>query len=97
MNPAALEQLTLQRVRQNDFGTYGEVRDEAGTLECVTIELPWHENAHDISCIPAGTYIAERYYSPKHKCTVFRLLDVPNRDLVELHIANLPEDLLGCI
>lgn len=89
--------LVLRRVKQNDFATYGELASDDGKEHYVTLELPWHENQHNISCIPAGTYTAERFFSPHHGYVVFRLLNVPGRDFVELHIANLPCDLLGCI
>jgi hypothetical protein len=93
----AIPRLFIDRVIQNDFATYAQLHDETDAFRCVTIELPWRDDAENISCIPAGTYMAERYFSPKHGYPVFRLIGVPNREYVEVHIANLPEDLLGCI
>jgi hypothetical protein len=89
--------LTLQRVKQNDFATYGEIYNERGIRECYTLELPWRDNKHNISCIPAGEYIAERYLSPEHGYVLFRLIDVPGRGYIELHIGNLPCDSKGCL
>lgn len=95
--------MKLYRLWRNAFATYGSLRRDDGTEECVTIELPWVDANHDgisdrnVSCVPAGTYTAERYFSPKHNAVVFRLLNVPGRDYCEIHVANLPVDLLGCI
>lgn len=83
--------VVLERIKQNGFATYGRL--EAFT----TLELPWLDNARDVSCVPAGSYTAERYLSPAHGYVVFRLIDVPGRSDVEIHVANLPCDLLGCI
>jgi hypothetical protein len=62
-----------------------------------TLELSWKENKSDISCIPAGTYNWIKSWSPKHKMYVIRLLNVPGRGDIEIHIANFFHDLLGCI
>lgn len=48
-------------------------------------------------CIPEGWYIAKRYNSPKNKCIVWQLEDVPGLTNIQLHIANWPSELLGCI
>lgn len=84
-------------MEQNDYATYGELRDDEGSVVCVTLELPWAENRHNASCIPAGSYTAKRRYSPKHKCDVFEVEGVPDRSCIELHIGNLPHDSLGCV
>src|SRR6185312_16434521 len=34
-----------------------------------SMELPWKENAKDISCIPGGTYSLIPYESPRHGST----------------------------
>ncbi|HEX6462802.1 MAG TPA: DUF5675 family protein [Vicinamibacterales bacterium] len=84
--------LLLRRIKQNAYATYGRLDS------FVTAELPWRDNAPDISCIPAGTYTAERYLSPDHGYVVFRLIDVPGRGYIELHIGCLPaRDSKGCI
>jgi hypothetical protein len=68
-----------------------------GKRECYTIELPWRDNQPGASCIPEGEYPISIYYSEKHKREVMLLHDVPGRSMVEIHIANYPADLLGCI
>lgn len=61
-----------------------------------SLELPWLDNQHDISCIPAGTYPVIKYDSP-NKGMVFLLQNVPNRDSIEIHSGNYKKDTLGCI
>lgn len=89
--------LRLARIELSAYATYGMLLDEENRQHGVTLELPWKDNAPDVSCIPAGTYTAERYFSPHHGYDVFRLTDVPNRSDVEMHIGNLAKDSLGCI
>lgn len=93
-----LPKVTLQRTKHEPgYAMFGALYNETGRRECFTLELPWRDNWDNVSCIPAGEYIAERYYSPKHKTVVFRLTNVPDRDFIEIHIANHPSELLGCI
>lgn len=47
--------------------------------------------------IPAGVYGIQFYASPKNKVTVPLLKDVPGRSEIEIHIANWPIELEGCI
>lgn len=77
------------------IGGSGEI-----VFQCKTIELPWKNNARQISCIPAGTYQVEKTISPtKGKC--FHVKDVPSRDSILIHIGNYASgkkvDTLGCI
>lgn len=62
-----------------------------------TIELPWLENAQRISCIPEGTYILKKRYSPKFKWH-FEVLGVKGRSNILIHPANdALKELKGCI
>ncbi len=84
-------------------GTFGHI--VCGDFRCVCVELPPNDNKPDISCIPTGTYIARWLWSPKHGRFLFHLINVPGRDVIEIHSANLAGDvskgyvsqLLGCI
>ena len=67
-----------------------------GDFKCFTLELPWRHNAEDISCIPHGQYLAEKYHSPT-KGDVLLLLGVENRTYIEMHAGNYTRDVLGCI
>lgn len=64
---------------------------------CKTIELPWRDNQRKISCIPEGTYLLKKRFSPKFKWHV-EVMNVKNRDLILLHPANdALKELNGCI
>lgn len=86
----------LKRLSTNAQGTLGELYSDDGTKLCVTVELPWLNNVHDKSCIPAGTYPVTQYQSPS-KGTVFLLHNTQPRDMIEMHAANTIKDVLGCI
>jgi hypothetical protein len=69
-----------------------------GVMVCKTMELPDKGNAHNISCIPEGTYKVKREaYTEKHPYPHFRVLNVPNRDGILMHKITYVKDLLGCI
>lgn len=64
---------------------------------CYTCELPWLDNAPDVSCIPPGQYQALWTWSPEHGCNNYRLQAVAGRSAVEIHPANVPQELEGCV
>ena len=67
---------------------------------CDTLELPWVDNQRNISCIPEGVYPV-RLRLPRESASrdYLHLLiqDVPNRDLVLVHIGNKSSDSRGCV
>ncbi|MBN8836325.1 MAG: hypothetical protein J0I09_03645 [Sphingobacteriia bacterium] len=66
-------------------------------LVCNTIELPWHDNQQQISCIPEGRYALRKRYSEHLKWHI-ELLEVPNRDLILIHsYNNALQEAKGCI
>lgn len=87
----------------DDEGTFGNWLSDSG-FKCFTIELPWRNNASDISCIPPGTYTCHWINSPKHGWC-FEVMAVPGRTMCEIHSANMAGDvskglvsqLEGCI
>jgi hypothetical protein len=81
----------------SERGTFGQLFDSERRQLCVTLELPWRNNEHDRSCIPAGTYTLRRRFSPKHQGEVFEVEGVPDRADIELHVGNFVDDSLGCI
>lgn len=89
--------LTLHRMSQTAYATFGRLQDGEDRQLCVTLERPWVDNLHDLSCVPAGSYPIVRYHSPKRGYDVWLLEQVPNRDMIELHIGNVPADTDGCI
>jgi len=68
-------------------------------LNLYTIELPYNngDNHPDLSCIPAGIYNVIWVMSPDFGFLVPQLQDVNGRTFIEMHKANWPSDLLGCI
>ena len=64
--------------------------------QCVTLELPWRNNARRVSCVPDGTYKCVKRTSPKYGHH-WHLLNVPNRDLILIHSGNYNHHTLGCI
>ena len=96
--------MEVQIKRQyNEIETLGDLQVLVGDFikfECKTIELPWKENKHDVSCIPEGKYNVKKVISPT-KGLCFILENVPNRSAVEIHIGNFAAgkkvDTLGCI
>ena len=71
-----------------------------GERICDTLENPWLDNQRRISCIPEGEYPVRLRY-PKESGTkeYLHLLvqDVPDRDMVLVHIGNLPSHTQGCL
>jgi Family of unknown function (DUF5675) len=93
----------LNRVPSTDQGTFGIFTLDDNTT-FYSIELPWRNNDKGLSCIPAGAYHCHWINSPKHGWC-YQVMDVPNRDMIEIHSANWAGDaaqgfvsqLLGCI
>jgi hypothetical protein len=88
-------ELLIKRTYYED-GTNGELFID-GVQQCFTIELPWHNNDHGISCIPEG-----RYHLAKRNTVKFgnHLLveNVQGRSFILIHPANdALKELLGCI
>lgn len=84
-------------VHDSNAGTFGVLIFDDLFPYFTSIELPWKSNAHDISCIPAGEYLTSKIISPHFKYDVYELQNVPNRQNIEMHIANSIYDINGCI
>jgi hypothetical protein len=66
-------------------------------LICYTIELPWHENLPNRSCIPEGEYFIQKRHSKKFGWHL-EIIQVPDRSLILFHPANYAvKELQGCI
>nr|QJB19536.1 MAG: hypothetical protein [Microvirus sp.] len=87
--------LTLQRFNYDTFGTYGALIYNSKPL-CYTLELPWKNNAKQISCIPPDIYQCHKTLSVKHGSCI-RLNHVINRDGILIHTGNNLTDTQGCI
>lgn len=87
--------LTLSRYYDIDC-TDGEITDEQGRHICFSIELPDKKNKQSESCIPEGTYNFHKIFS-QHLGWAYRLDNVPDRSLIDIHSANVAPELRGCI
>jgi hypothetical protein len=83
-------------------GTNGELwlrqaQPDSPKLICYTIELPWKNNIHRISCIPEGRYKLSLRYSQRHGSHLL-VNDVQDRSLILIHPSNdAMAQLKGCI
>jgi hypothetical protein len=88
-------ELVLTRV-YNSGGTNGTLTLH-GHFVCFTLELPWHGNRENRSCIPEGSYALKARYSKRFKHHL-EVCHVPSRSLILLHPANdAASELRGCI
>lgn len=91
-------------------GTFGSLSID-GEAFCATCEQPWNDNRADVSCIPEGEYQLLPYDSPAHGPTVvfhnpelgiygtpaMMPSGAPSRSLCEIHNANWPFQVKGCV
>lgn len=95
--------VVLERRESGDQGTFGRLF--AGSLSFFTGELPWRDNASNVSCIPPGRYDCRWTFSPRFRRMMYVLLDTAPRAGIRAHSANLMGDkakgyraqLNGCI
>lgn len=85
--------VTLTREASTNDGTFGRLRAENADaiFECDTLELPWHHNRRNISCIPLGSYPVDWSHSAKFG-PCYRLRDVPERSGILIHAGNYAGD-----
>lgn len=62
---------------------------------CNTLELPWLNNQHNISCIPTGLYKVS--LRPFKNTTMYQILNVFERDAIFIHNGDFFFNVLGCI
>ncbi len=89
--------LRLLRTSTGDDGTFGQLMapadQDGGEVQIAhTAELPWRENLPFRSCVPAGTYLLARDFSPS-KGRRWHLLDVPERARCMIHVGNWAGDI----
>lgn len=87
--------LLLIRKDTSQDGTDGVLTLPSG-FKINTLELPWLDNAKDISCIPFGIYQCKKIVSPRFGET-FEVCDVPSREHILFHKGNKLTDSKGCI
>jgi len=91
-----MQSVTLKRFYNDEKVTIGYFKVKGIDHLFYTCELPWKNNKKNISCIPSGTYKVEKFTSPKHGLC-YLIKDVPDRGMIEIHVANAPSQLEGCI
>lgn len=91
--------VAIDRLTEGEKQTEGLLTvflDDKKIFNCYSLELPWLDNQHQVSCIPKGTYNVEKRYSTKYKHH-FHVLDVPNRSYILIHNGNYNWHTKGCI
>jgi hypothetical protein len=75
----------ILNISSSDQGTLGVLSTEG--FSCKTLQLPWRNNARNISRIPDGEYICRVVLSPKFGA-VYGVANVPNRSNILIHSGN---------
>jgi len=94
--------LILERYHIGDKATIGQLKDVDGKRLCYTLELPKYGHP---CCIPAGVYPVRGASSPRMErhgkegkdAWVWWVDRVAGRGDIQIHPANEPKELLGCI
>ena len=90
-----MKKVEILRVHQNDKCTTGFVIVNDKPF-CFSLELPYRNNEHSISCIPEGVYQCVLKNSPKFG-ERYEVMNVPNRGDILIHQGNTADDTHGCI
>lgn len=70
---------------------------------CKVLELGWHENQNNISCVPKGNYTCKWTRSNRmsseagHDVFTYEVMNVPSRAGVRIHSSNYYTQLRGCL
>lgn len=98
MEGEPLRVVTLLRVRENKWGTFGVLIDEEESEQlpiCLTLERRWLNNQTNLSSIPLGEYACVRHESPTFGETF--LIKIESRPNILFHWGNFQENSLGCV
>jgi len=80
---------SLLRFAESDHGTSGVFVLDA--FSCMTMELPWRDNAPNLSCIPDGQYECVVRHSPRFG-DVYHVTNVEGRSWILFHNGNWAGD-----
>lgn len=78
----------LVRKETSDQGTFGKLIIPDSIIELYTGELPWKDNAPNVSCIPEGKYVVNWTFSPSFKKHTYQIMNVPFRSGIRIHSGN---------
>lgn len=84
-----MKTVRLQRLGETAAGTQGILQTEG--FSCKTLELPWHDNLRQKSCIPPGSYRCHLTSSPKFG-QAYILTGTEPRSNVLIHSGNFAGD-----
>lgn len=89
----------ILRFEDGKDGTYGGLLVNGETC-CFSLELPWNSNLKGNSCIPEGEYwcvMRKNWFNAAKYGYTYEVMNVPDRDAILFHPANLIRELKGCI
>lgn len=91
--------VTLTRTKDTGKETLGTLTATINgtSFTCNTLELPWKNNARNISCVPKGVYECKWTFWPNKLKSTYELQLVPGRGGIKIHVGNYFSDIQGCI
>lgn len=90
-----MKKVLLERFAHTPMGVFGELT--VGDFKCYTVERPWLDNKPRESCIPEGVYRLDLGMYNRGGYPAYEIMDVPDRSLIKMHIANNMNDVVGCV
>ena len=90
-----MKEVLLERFAHTPMGVFGNLSVDG--FECYTVERPWLDNKPRESCIPEGVYRLELGMYNRGGYPAYEIMNVPDRSLIKMHIANNINDVIGCV
>jgi len=91
-----MKYLQLKRCCHTDkYGVFGKLFID-NKFCCYTVERPWQENKPYVSCIPCRAYLIQKG-TFRNEYENYEIKNVPDRTHIEIHRANVADDVQGCI
>jgi len=90
-----MKEVILERFAHTQMGVFGVLSVDG--FECYTVERPWLDNKPRESCIPEGVYRLELGMYNRGGYPAYEIMNVPDRSLIKMHIANNINDVIGCV
>lgn len=90
-----MRNVVVERFLDCDHGTFSFLHVKGFTF--FSLEPEWRENAHGVSCIPAGEYVLRRTIYNRYNYPTYEVVGIPDRERILLHPGNTEEDTEGCV
>lgn len=90
-----MKEVLIERFAHTPMGVFGVLSVDG--FECYTVERPWLDNKPRESCIPEGVYRLELGMYNRGGYPAYEIMNVPDRSLIKMHIANNMNDVIGCV